>query len=82
MKNIEKVSVYSLGDNTEFKTSAPFGEATVESGNIAVNGNLNLAEAPQLLCCGGTSEGRREEWRNHRYESCWRYRGWREQNRG
>lgn len=44
VKNIEKVSVYSLGDNTEFKTSAPFGEATVESGNIAVNGNLNLIE--------------------------------------
>lgn len=44
VKNIEKVSVYSLGDNTTFSTSAPFGEATVESGNIAVNGNINLIE--------------------------------------
>ncbi len=44
VKNIDKVSVYSLGDNTEFKTSKLFGEATVESGSIAVNGAYTLAE--------------------------------------
>lgn len=43
-KTLDKVRIYSLGDNAEFKASDLFGETAVESGNIAVSGNANLAE--------------------------------------
>lgn len=44
VKNLDKLTVYSLGDNAEFKTSTLFGEAAVESGSIAVSGDATLAE--------------------------------------
>lgn len=43
-KNIEKVSVYSLGETAQFSTSNLFGETAVENGAIAIDGNATLAE--------------------------------------
>ncbi len=44
VKNIEKVSVYSLGETPTFSTGRLFGETGVTGGNIAVAGEASLAE--------------------------------------